>query len=476
MDRGAAGSARPLSPASHGNDPVRGARREAAAGTRQAPARAPANAHARSSRSRRSTAARNFREPGMGGRHPARPGGRLPPASPDRSRDHAGRQLFARGRRFAAGDRRYVRQVCNSVEACPCDSPTFNRSSVPKNREDGVGNVQWIAGSRLNELPGASVTVRQADVAAVFLSPSSRRSRTKNQPRESRAGNTRCVQGGFHEIERLPKLRSRQASMIAALIDTCDRTELHRSAPPSMRACAARSSARTCRAWSRWSPTASACSNRAPSAWPTSRPDARSPPTRCSDRLHDQADHIAGPDAARRAGPLRPRRSGRKISARIGRAESLRIVRREDRRISAPPSIESADRAAGPDPHVRPRLSVHQRDVARFQAARGETYPFGGPLLFDPGERWHYSTSTDVVGKLVEVVSGQKLEDYFRQHIFAPLKMNDTSYNVPQERGRASSRSTARRRADGRRDRAADAAARAHHPGADRRRRPCLDG
>jgi methyl acetate hydrolase len=65
----------------------------------------------------------------------------------------------------------------------------------------------------------------------------------------------------------------------------------------------------------------------------------------------------------------------------------------------------------------------------------GETYPFGGPLLFDPGERWHYSTSTDVVGKLVEVVSGQKLEDYFRQHIFAPLKMDDTSYNVPEAKG-----------------------------------------
>jgi CubicO group peptidase (beta-lactamase class C family) len=65
----------------------------------------------------------------------------------------------------------------------------------------------------------------------------------------------------------------------------------------------------------------------------------------------------------------------------------------------------------------------------------GETYPFGGPLLFDPGERWHYSTSTDVVGKLVEALSGQKLEDYFRQHIFAPLKMNDTSYNVPEAKG-----------------------------------------
>ena len=65
----------------------------------------------------------------------------------------------------------------------------------------------------------------------------------------------------------------------------------------------------------------------------------------------------------------------------------------------------------------------------------GETYPFGGPLLFEPGERWHYSTSTDVVGRLIEVVSGQKLEDYFRQHIFEPLKMDDTSYNVPEAKG-----------------------------------------
>jgi CubicO group peptidase (beta-lactamase class C family) len=69
-----------------------------------------------------------------------------------------------------------------------------------------------------------------------------------------------------------------------------------------------------------------------------------------------------------------------------------------------------------------------------FKPQPGENYPFGGPLLFDPGERWHYGTSTDVVGKLVEKVSGQKLEDYFRQHIFAPLQMSDTSYNVPQEK------------------------------------------
>jgi methyl acetate hydrolase len=69
-----------------------------------------------------------------------------------------------------------------------------------------------------------------------------------------------------------------------------------------------------------------------------------------------------------------------------------------------------------------------------FKPQPGENYPFGGPLLFEPGERWHYGTSTDVAGKLVENVLGQNLEDYFRQHIFAPLQMSDTSYNVPQEK------------------------------------------
>ena len=76
-----------------------------------------------------------------------------------------------------------------------------------------------------------------------------------------------------------------------------------------------------------------------------------------------------------------------------------------------------------------PFTSANLRD---FKPRAGENYPFGGPLLFDPGERWHYGTSTDVAGRLVEVISGQKLEDYFREHIFAPLKMNDTSYNVPE--------------------------------------------
>jgi methyl acetate hydrolase len=77
-----------------------------------------------------------------------------------------------------------------------------------------------------------------------------------------------------------------------------------------------------------------------------------------------------------------------------------------------------------------PFTSATLRD---FKPRAGETYP-DGPLLFEPGEKWIYGTSTDIVGRLVEKVSGQKLEDYFRQHIFTPLKMTDTSYNVPQDK------------------------------------------
>src|SRR5262245_12467508 len=78
-----------------------------------------------------------------------------------------------------------------------------------------------------------------------------------------------------------------------------------------------------------------------------------------------------------------------------------------------------------------PFTSATLRD---FKPRAGESYP-DGPLLFEPGEKWLYGTSTDIVGRLVEKLSGQKLEDYFRQHIFAPLGMNDTSYNVPQDKG-----------------------------------------
>ena len=52
------------------------------------------------------------------------------------------------------------------------------------------------------------------------------------------------------------------------------------------------------------------------------------------------------------------------------------------------------------------------------------------PLAFQPGSEWNYSVSSDVLGRLVEVVSGQPLDEFFRQRIFAPLGMNDTSFGT----------------------------------------------
>ena len=53
------------------------------------------------------------------------------------------------------------------------------------------------------------------------------------------------------------------------------------------------------------------------------------------------------------------------------------------------------------------------------------------PLLFDPGTEWNYSYSTDVVGRLVEVMSGLTLNTYLEQNIFEPLGMVDTGFLVP---------------------------------------------
>ena len=52
------------------------------------------------------------------------------------------------------------------------------------------------------------------------------------------------------------------------------------------------------------------------------------------------------------------------------------------------------------------------------------------PLVFDPGDRWEYGINIDWAGRAVEAVSGQPLEVYFRDRIFAPLGMSDTDYAI----------------------------------------------
>ena len=56
------------------------------------------------------------------------------------------------------------------------------------------------------------------------------------------------------------------------------------------------------------------------------------------------------------------------------------------------------------------------------------------PLEFDPGTAWNYSVSTDILGAVVEKLSGQRLSDYFAENIFGPLGMVDTQFQIPADK------------------------------------------
>jgi CubicO group peptidase (beta-lactamase class C family) len=55
------------------------------------------------------------------------------------------------------------------------------------------------------------------------------------------------------------------------------------------------------------------------------------------------------------------------------------------------------------------------------------------PLEFSPGTRWNYSVSTDVLGYLIEVLSGQRFDVYLRDHVLQPLGMQDTSFTIADQ-------------------------------------------
>jgi CubicO group peptidase (beta-lactamase class C family) len=57
----------------------------------------------------------------------------------------------------------------------------------------------------------------------------------------------------------------------------------------------------------------------------------------------------------------------------------------------------------------------------------------GLPLLFEPGTQWNYSVATDVLGRLVEVVSGQPLDRFLAERIFEPLGMTDTGFFIEED-------------------------------------------
>jgi CubicO group peptidase (beta-lactamase class C family) len=87
---------------------------------------------------------------------------------------------------------------------------------------------------------------------------------------------------------------------------------------------------------------------------------------------------------------------------------------------------------------------IWNESIIRYQEVKGlpgvttcENEALKTPLLFDPGERWDYGINIDWVGKMVEAVSGKKLGNYMKDHIFDPLGMRHTAFKItPDMRAR----------------------------------------
>ena len=80
-------------------------------------------------------------------------------------------------------------------------------------------------------------------------------------------------------------------------------------------------------------------------------------------------------------------------------------------------------------------------DLGRYMEKRGvpgiiscENAALALPLIFDPGDKWDYGINIDWVGKAVERVSGQKLGDYFAEHLFGSIGMKDTGFKLTPDR------------------------------------------
>ena len=86
-------------------------------------------------------------------------------------------------------------------------------------------------------------------------------------------------------------------------------------------------------------------------------------------------------------------------------------------------------------PAHRRRAAASRAKIGRRRSRRWPTSWRALPLLFSPGTRWNYSVSTDMLGYLVEVISGKRFDVFLRERIFEPLGMRHTDFSVPDGRG-----------------------------------------
>src|SRR5207245_3008213 len=95
-----------------------------------------------------------------------------------------------------------------------------------------------------------------------------------------------------------------------------------------------------------------------------------------------------------------------------------------------------------------PNTVRYVKGSGRPSTPSGKVASLRMPLVFDPGDKWEYGVNTDWVGRLVEAISGQPLDVYFREKIFAPLGMKDSGY-VTSEEQRSRQARVHQRQADG---------------------------
>ena len=79
--------------------------------------------------------------------------------------------------------------------------------------------------------------------------------------------------------------------------------------------------------------------------------------------------------------------------------------------------------------HIPSGLGYFDADLLERMKALGKL-----PLSFQPGTKWQYGLNCDLLGCLIEVISGMNLEDFLRKNIFEPLGMKDTYFNVPSSK------------------------------------------
>ncbi|WP_096699831.1 serine hydrolase [Polaromonas sp. AER18D-145] len=78
--------------------------------------------------------------------------------------------------------------------------------------------------------------------------------------------------------------------------------------------------------------------------------------------------------------------------------------------------------------YAKLQMGSRERSNAEFSSVLA-----GLPLMYQPGSVWEYSRATDVLGRLVEVLSGLTLGEYLRRNLFVPLGMHDTGFSVDQD-------------------------------------------